>query len=105
MSWRLRRLVKTRTLAVVLACLSLLYFVFAASPLGDSYGDRVDYYVGLVFVALIAIVSLWMLLAWWAEQQGLPRPVNGQRKTRLARLISWWYHWSTDWDWKNGGDR
>lgn len=105
MTGKMRQLVKTRTSALVLASLSLLCFVFAASPLGDRYGDSVDYYVGLVFIALVAVVSLWMLQAWWAEQQGLPQPLSGRRKTRLARLINWWRHWTTDWDWTDVGKK
>jgi hypothetical protein len=72
--------------------------------LDDRYGDAVDSYVGVVFIALLVLVSLLMLQQWWAEH-ALAQPESGRRETRVARLIRWWYHWSTDWDWAGSDKR
>lgn len=78
----------------------VLVFGFASSPLGERYGDAVDYYVGGVYLVLLAIISLLALQAWWTTQQE-PSRTDGAKPTRLERAMKWWYHWSTDWNWRD----
>jgi hypothetical protein len=94
---------KTRTRALICAGLGLLLVMFAVSPWGRKYGKAVEFYTGLVGLALMAILTFAVLRDWWRGQNEFAH-VENRRKDALSRCIEWWQHLQTDWDWK-GNDK
>jgi L-lactate permease len=100
MTAKFRKFLKAKALALLSVFAVLVFLIFTASPLGKEYGDAVDYYAGLVFLMFLAIVSLFRLQEWWTSQVNA-ESARGSRKTRSAKIMDWWRHWETDWDWKS----
>jgi hypothetical protein len=83
-----------------------LFIAFAASPWGEEYGDAIDFYGGITFLVLLALLTVLTLQDWWSAQEtDTTKPGVGLKASRIATLLEWWRRWETDWDWKRRDKR